>query len=113
MGNRLCKRKQDGVDGPKSPTPFDRIINRLHVSEFVHCASGSKVGPSMFLVFCKHSSFYGGGASKGDCNPKIVKGACGKRGQFKCDGVGGSEDWQNLLCAFSCLQNDTNRASSR
>ncbi|GJQ68231.1 hypothetical protein Trydic_g16851 [Trypoxylus dichotomus] len=40
MGNKLCKKKVDCVDGggsgnhPKSqqqPTPFDRIINRLHL----------------------------------------------------------------------------------
>lgn len=33
MGNKLCKKKSDQVDA-KSPTPFDRIINRLHVSHF-------------------------------------------------------------------------------
>lgn len=33
MGNKLCKKKSDQVD-VKSPTPFDRIINRLHVSHF-------------------------------------------------------------------------------
>ncbi|KAJ8925095.1 hypothetical protein NQ315_001267 [Exocentrus adspersus] len=33
MGNRLCKKKVDVVDSPESkpPTPFDRIINRLHL----------------------------------------------------------------------------------
>lgn len=33
MGNKLCKKKVDAVDNPnpKSPTPFDRIINRLHL----------------------------------------------------------------------------------
>ncbi|XP_068899049.1 uncharacterized protein [Tenebrio molitor] len=31
MGNKLCKKKSDVVDNPKSPTPFDRIINRLHL----------------------------------------------------------------------------------
>lgn len=36
MGNKMCKKKLDCVDGGscKSPTPFDRIINRLHVSFF-------------------------------------------------------------------------------
>lgn len=33
MGNKLCKKKVDNVDGEaKSQTPFDRIITRLHVS---------------------------------------------------------------------------------
>ncbi|KAG5895141.1 hypothetical protein JTB14_008575 [Gonioctena quinquepunctata] len=33
MGNKLCKKKVDGVDnaGMKSPTRLDRIINRLHI----------------------------------------------------------------------------------
>jgi hypothetical protein len=35
MGNKLCKKKSDVVDNPKSPTPFDRIINRLHVSHLM------------------------------------------------------------------------------
>lgn len=39
MGNRLCKKKGDVVDNPKNvnsregtPSKFDRIFNRLHVS---------------------------------------------------------------------------------
>nr|XP_023015603.1 serine/threonine-protein kinase CST20-like isoform X2 [Leptinotarsa decemlineata] len=33
MGNKLCKKKVDAVDNAavKSPTTFDRIINRLHI----------------------------------------------------------------------------------
>lgn len=33
----MCKKKSDSVDTStcKSPTPFDRIINRLHVSTVV------------------------------------------------------------------------------
>lgn len=34
MGNKMCKKKVDNVDNPKSPSPFDRIITRLHVSYF-------------------------------------------------------------------------------
>lgn len=62
MGNKLCKKKQDAAEGPKSPTPFDRIINRLHVSEFVHYArshgEARRTLVGVFLVSCKHTSLF-------------------------------------------------------